>query len=195
MKQDANSEGLAESLNYSSGVSRLFVSSLLFQIIFNCVKASENTILSRRVNYQPRRSRELETETVERRMFAALSALQQFLTNKMERENHNVTIGRNEISFLRLTGTRSQAILTSFSLKFTFHPSNKRVLALCEMSIVRRVSVPWCYPSSERTHVRGAPWLTRPHTHVIHICVSRKCVLCTNTHRLSWIMHEQQRMF
>lgn len=45
------------------------------------------------------------------------------LQRKMERGNHNTTMARNEISFLRLC--RGWTILTSFSLKFTFHPYNK----------------------------------------------------------------------
>lgn len=43
------------------------------------------------------------------------------LSEKTDRENHNTTMGRNEISFL-LSGS---AILTSFSLKFAFHTSDK----------------------------------------------------------------------
>lgn len=47
----------------------------------------------------------------------------------MDRENRNTTMACNEISlfifFLR--PRRYRTILTSFSLKFTFHPNNKRV--------------------------------------------------------------------
>lgn len=43
------------------------------------------------------------------------------LSEKTDRENHNTTMGRNQISFL-LSGS---TILTSFSLKFAFHPSDK----------------------------------------------------------------------
>lgn len=52
-------------------------------------------------------------------------------SEKTNHENHNTTMARNEISFL-LSGS---AILTSFSLKFAFHPSNKGLgfFAKCQL--------------------------------------------------------------
>lgn len=58
----------------------------------------------------------------------------------MERENHNATMDRNEISFLRLTAMSGP---TNFNLVFIeIHISSEQQKgwALCEMSIVRRVA-------------------------------------------------------
>lgn len=74
----------------------------------------------------------------------------------MERENHNATMDRNEISFLRLTAMSGPSNFNLVFIEIHISSEQQKGWALCEMSIVRRVaSGPPMLSWQWRTHVRG----------------------------------------
>lgn len=98
----------------------------------------------------------------------------------MERENHNATMDRNEISFLRLTAMSG---LSNFNLVFIeIHISSEQQKgwALCKMSIVRRVASEPADVILVVVDTCTRPWQTH---NIIRMRVY--------THRLFWIMHEK----
>lgn len=61
----------------------------------------------------------------------------------MERENHNPTMERNEISFLRLTAMSRPSNFNLVFIEIHISSEQQKGWALCKMSIVKRVaSVP-----------------------------------------------------
>lgn len=86
------------------------------------------------------------------------------LKNKMERENHNATMDRNEISFLRLTAMSGPSNFNLVFIEIHISSEQQKGWALCEMSIVRRVaSGRRCYPGSGG-HMYAAVTNTQHHT-------------------------------
>lgn len=102
----------------------------------------------------------------------------------MERENHNATMDRNEISFLRLTAMSGPSNFNLVFIEIHISSEQQKGWALCEMSIVSRVATSAAATAAlSRRHRRAAAVFPSWHCgatntpHHTDACVPVRCVL------------------